>query len=342
MQLSGHIVGVITRRDKVKGYKGFDKDLKCRGFQYEIGKEYEHKDEVKTCESGFHFCEYPLDVFGYYPPADSRYCEVEGSGEISRDSNDSKVACSKLKVGVEIGLRELIDAGVKFILEKADWKNAKESNNGGRSVAMNTGDRSVAMNNGGQSVAMNTGEQSVAMNNGGQSVAMNAGSRSVATNTGNLSVAMNAGEQSVATNTGNLSVAMNAGEQSVAMNTGYLSVAMNAGEQSVAMNTGYRSGAMNTGNRSVAMNTGDRSVAMNNGYCSTASVEGKESIAIATGFESKAKGSKGCWIVLSEWECRGDGSHIKDVQIALVDGKKIEADTWYMLKDGQFVECDHE
>ena len=101
----------------MKTYKGFDKNLKCRGFQYEIGKEYE-TDTAKACESGFHACENPLDVFDYYPPADSRYCEVEQSGELDKGSDDSKIASTKIKIGAEIGLSGLIKAGVKFILEK--------------------------------------------------------------------------------------------------------------------------------------------------------------------------------------------------------------------------------
>ena len=101
----------------MKTYKGFDKDLKCRGFQYEIGKEYE-TDTAKACESGFHACENPLDVFNYYSPADSRYCEVEQSGEIDKDSDDLKIASTKIKIGAEIGLAGIISAGVKFILEK--------------------------------------------------------------------------------------------------------------------------------------------------------------------------------------------------------------------------------
>ncbi len=142
----------------MKGYKGFDKDLKCRGFQYEIGKEYE-TDKAEACECGFHACENPLDVFNYYKPADSRYCEVEQSGEIDKDGDDSKIASTKIKIGTEIGLPGLIKAGVDFILEHAE---SEESNTGDQSAATNTGYRSAATVGGDGSVAITTGYQSKA------------------------------------------------------------------------------------------------------------------------------------------------------------------------------------
>ena len=98
----------------IKSYKGFDKDLKCRGFQYEIGREYEEKKAV-ACNSGFHACEVPLDVLGYYPPATSRYCEVEQDGQFSRDGGNSKVASTKIKIGAEIGIPGLVKAHVEYV-----------------------------------------------------------------------------------------------------------------------------------------------------------------------------------------------------------------------------------
>ena len=99
------------------GFKGFDKDLKCRGFQYEVGKTYDLKGEVKCCKRGFHFCENPFDVFRYYSPCDSRYCEVEGDGNADKADDDSKVATSHIHISSEIGLNGLIKAGVKFTLD---------------------------------------------------------------------------------------------------------------------------------------------------------------------------------------------------------------------------------
>ena len=156
----------------IKGYKGFDKNLQCRNFQYKVGETFEEKGTIKACESGFHFCENPFNVFDYYPPSDSRYCNVEGDGKIDTDNSDSKVACSKLHIHTEIGLSGLISAGVKFILDKVDWGNNKATNTGDRSAATNTGDRSAATNTGHQSAATNTGDRSAATVEGKDSIAI--------------------------------------------------------------------------------------------------------------------------------------------------------------------------
>ena len=149
----------------IAGYKGTDAGGKCRGFQYESGKEYETGEAV-CCESGFHFCEEPFDVFGYYPPSDSRYYEVEGGGDTDKDGNDSKVACSKIKIGAEIGLSGIIKAGVSFILECAKKDTKVESNPGYRSAATNTGDQSAATNTGYRSAATVSGTDSIAIATG--------------------------------------------------------------------------------------------------------------------------------------------------------------------------------
>nr|DAG62124.1 MAG TPA: hypothetical protein [Caudoviricetes sp.] len=100
----------------MKAYKGFDKDLKCRGFQYEVGKEYQ-EPVAALCSKGFHACENPLDTFRYYPPTDSRYCEVEIDDNGQRNSDDSKVCGEKIKIGAEVGLGGVIKAGAQFIRE---------------------------------------------------------------------------------------------------------------------------------------------------------------------------------------------------------------------------------
>lgn len=102
---------------KIKAYKAFDKDLSCRGFKYEVGKEYEETGDIKACKKGFHACPYPLDVFGYYAPARSRFCEVEQSGQID-DSESDKVCSSKIRIGAELDIRGLVKAAVSFVKER--------------------------------------------------------------------------------------------------------------------------------------------------------------------------------------------------------------------------------
>ena len=301
----------------MKCYKGFDKDLKCRGFQYEIGKEYE-ENTADICHKGFHACENPMDVFGYYTPADSRYCEVDLDTN-EQTGEDSKRVGKKIKIETEIGLSGLIQAGVKFILEKVDFKSAKESNTGYQSAATNTGNQSAATNTGNRSAATNTGYQSAA------------------TNTGYQSTATNTGDWSAATNTGNQSAATNTGDRSAATNTGYRSAATNTGDWSAATNTGNQSAATNTGDWSAATNTGDWSTATNTGNQSAATVGGAENIAVVTGYGSKAKGAVGCWLVLTE---RDEKMHILGVQAVCVDGETIKSDTFYMLKNGAIIEVD--
>ena len=296
----------------MKCFKGFDKDLKCRDFQYEIGKEYT-EEKAGICNYGFHACEFPMDVFNYYPPSDSRYCEVELEANNQKSSDDSKRVGKKISVKAEIGIAGIIKAGVEYIKEQVNWEDDK---------ATNTGDRSAATNTGDQSAATNTGDRSAATNTGDQSAATNTGDRSAATNTGDRSAATNTGDRSAATNTG---------DQSAATNTGDRSAATNTGNWSAATNTGDQSAATNTGNWSAATNTGDQSAAI---------VEGKESIALATGINSKAKGKIGCFIVLSEWKEINYEYHIVDVKSEKVDGKNIKEDTFYTLKDGTFVEAD--
>ena len=112
----------------MKAYKGFDKDMKCRGFQYEVGKEYE-EGSASLCDRGFHACENPLDTLRYYRPGDSRYCEVEIEDNGERNSDDSKVCGKHIKIGAEIGLKGIINAGVRFVFDKCE--SATEENASG-------------------------------------------------------------------------------------------------------------------------------------------------------------------------------------------------------------------
>ena len=142
---------------KIKAYKAFDKDLSCRGFKYEVGKEYEETGDIKACEKGFHACPYPLDVFGYYVPAGSRFCEVEQSGKID-DSESDKVCSSKIRIGAELDIRGLVKAAVSYVKERCTNEcNAEPGKpaTAGNSGAATAGNRGAATARGKASTGSN-------------------------------------------------------------------------------------------------------------------------------------------------------------------------------------------
>ena len=234
----------------MKTYKGFDKDLKCRGFQYEIGKEYE-TDTAKACESGFHACENPLDVFNYYSPADSRYCEVEQSGEIDRDTDDSKIASSKIKIGAEIGLAGIVKAGVDFILEKAkkETSDIEESSSG----------------------------------NGAQ-----IGS---------------------------------------------------SGNWAQIGSSGNWAQIGSSGNWALIGSSGDGAQIGSSGDEAKIGSSGENCVICCAGHDCKVKAKKGSWITLAEWGYSGEKPIPICVKTEQVDGERIKEDTFYTLKNGEFVEA---
>ena len=315
----------------MKGYKEIEKGLICKNKQYKENTVFE-EENAEICKSGMHFCKNPFEVWRYYPPCNSKgefneFAEVEALEEAESDGEE-KFCTTKLKIGAKISFDEFVKHGVDYIIN--DTKSRKESNTDDYSATTNTDDYSAAINTGDCSAATNTGHCSAAINTGDCSAATNAGSYSVATNTGDCSAATNTGHYSAATNTGHYSAAINTGDCSAATNTGYYSAATNTGDYSAATNTGYRSAATNTGDYSSATNTGD---------CSAATVEGKNSVAVVTGLNGRAKGTKGCWIVCTE---RDDDYNILCIKAAEVDGEKIKENTFYMLKNGEFVESEEE
>ena len=122
----------------IKGFKGFNKDMTCKGFQYEEGEEYE-TDEAKACECGFHACEYPLDVFRYYSPAKSVFHEVEQSGELSRHDEDTKVASTKIKIGASINIADLVKAAIEYTTKRTKKEASADQDYGASSATGRSG-----------------------------------------------------------------------------------------------------------------------------------------------------------------------------------------------------------
>ena len=284
---------------KIKAYKAFDKDLSCRGFKYKVGKEYEETGDIKACEKGFHACPYPLDVFGYYAPAGSRFCEVEQSGKID-DSESDKVCSSKIRIGAELDIRGLVEAAVSYVKERCtneyNAEPGKPAMTGYRGVAT-AGDRGAA-------TAGNCGVATA-----GDRGAATAGYRGVAM-AGNCGAAT-AGDRGAAT----------AGDGGAAT-AGYRGAAT----------AGYRGVAM-AGDGGAAT-AGDGGAATARGKAST----GYNGLSVARGKNVQVKGGIGAILVIAEerddtydivdWKAVAvDGEVVKaDTWYRLENGELVEVD----------------
>jgi len=296
----------------MKAYKGFNKDMTCRGFQYEEGKSYE-TDRASCCREGFHACENPLDCLYYYCLYDeSVYHEVEMGGDIDHNGGDSKIAATKITIGARLTFAGLVKAAIDYTIARVKPEAKAYEDHGFASV------------NGVRSAASATGHHSVASATGHHSVASATGHHSVASATGRCSAASAMCHYSAASVTG---------ECSAASTTDYNSVASAAGDCSAASVTG---------DYSVASATGVRSAASATGYNSEASAENETAIAVAWGVHGKARGVKGSHIVLADW--RNDvpnyNWYLCGAKMVCIDGEKYKADTWYTMKCGKIVEAE--
>ena len=136
--------------ESIKTYKGFNKNMTCRGFQYEEGKEYE-EESVEVCDHGFHACEYPLDCLNYYSPNESVYHEVEQSGEIQKHNDDTKVASTKIKIGAEISIAGLVKAAIEYTVKRVNKEAESDENHGASSATGDYGASSATGNCGASS-----------------------------------------------------------------------------------------------------------------------------------------------------------------------------------------------
>jgi|GEM_PF-545384 len=298
--------------DKIISYKGMNKNMQCRGMQYEVGKDFSADGDIECCGNGLHACERPLDVFDYYAPGTgARYFRVEQSGKMVRGSNDSKVASSKMRVDAEIGIRGLVKAHIDYVkahttMEHIDYVKehiTAEHTNPKRAIA---GDRGAA-------TAGNCGAATA-----GYRGAATAGDRGAAT-AGDLGAAT-AGNCGAAT-AGNCGAAT-AGYRGAA-------TAGNCG----AATAGYR-GAATAGDLGAAT-AGNCGAATSRGRASV----GENGIASARCSHPMAKGGIGAVLALARE--RDDNYDLLCWNSAVVDGKTIKANTWYTIDDdGEFVEVE--
>jgi len=315
----------------VKSYKGFNKDMTCRGFQYEEGKEYETSKAV-VCNEGFHACEHPLVCLDYYPPNTSIYHEVEQTGEFSSVfcGGDSKIASTKIKIGAKLSIAGLVQAAIDFTKSKTVTTQDVTEDYG---VSSATGDSGVSSATGSGGVSSATGIC-------GASSAT--GDSGVSSATGIYGASSATGYKGASSATGICGASSATGIYGASSATGYSGVSSATGDSGASSATGDYGVSSATGDSGVSSATGSGGVSSATGYKGASSADNSTAVAVAWGYESKAKGCIGAHIVCAEWKydnLNNDWVFV-GAKMSIVDGVKIKADTYYTLRDGEFVEVE--
>lgn len=290
----------MSEEKTIKAYKAFDKDMTCRDFQYEVGKEYEMDGLIKCSIRGFHACESPLELFSYYDMFGSRFAEVEMSGNIDR--NRATLLCASfIKIDAELTLRDILNAGFEWIKHHAD-----------PIVIAKGGTYSDNHYDGNSIVAFQQGAHLVSYGRYTQVVALNE-----FTNIGSI---------------GDYAVLALSGANSYIASSGISARICSIGKNAQIASSGDFADIASFG-KAAKISTSGANVKVCCG--------GEDSVVVCSSFNSRVKASVGTWITLTEWK-RSEKEHrsVPYTHTRCVDGELIKADTWYTVKDDEFVETE--
>ena len=284
----------------IKSYKAFDKNMQCRGFQYEVGKEYEMEGHIECCKSGFHACEYPWDVFDYYDMLESRFAEVEQSGTIDREEDTTKVCSSRIKIKAELKLADIINIGVEWLKDITSPSKVKKDG------ALNdNGDRKKQIGSSGDSAKIGS-----------------------------------SGYYAQIGSSGDYAKIGSSGDSAKIGSSGYYAKIGSSGDYAQIGSSGYYAQIGSSGYYAKIGSSGDYAQIGSSGNSAKIDSTGEDSVIMCAGNNSMAKAKVGSWITLAEWDWSDEKNrHVPVcVKTEYVDGVKIKADTWYKLESGKFVE----
>ena len=290
-------------KEKIIAYKGFDKNLCCRGFQFKVGEEYEQQGEIKCCENGFHACTNPFDVLNYYDvDGKNRFCQVEQYETIDNSNKDTKQASSKIKIKAEIGMTGLFKAGIEWIKEKTnpiliinETKN-KNDNLSGDSAKIGSSGYYAKIGSSGNYAQIGSSGYSVKIGSSGNSVKIGS--------------------------------------------SGYYAQIGSSGDSAQIGSSGYYAKIGSSGNYAQIVSSGDFAQIGSSGDSAQIDSTGEDSVICCAGDNSMVKAKKGSWITLSEWKYSEEKKYYIPVCVKteFVDGERIKEDTWYKLVNGNFEE----
>jgi hypothetical protein len=295
----------------IKSYKAFDKNMQCRNFQYEVGKEYEMDGEIKCCNRGFHACKNPLEVWNYYDMLNSRFAEVEQSGKIDEEGDSTKVCSSHIKIKAELKLADIIKVGVEWLKDITSPSKFKTdgalNDNGGDSAQIGSSGDYAKIGSSGDYAKIGSSGNSAKIGSSGNSAQI--GSSGYSAKIGS------------------------SGNYAQIGSSGYSAKIGSSGDYAQIGSSGDSAQIGSSGDYAQIGSSGD--------YAQIDST-GEDSVIMCAGNNSIAKAKAGSWITLSEWKWNNEKSRYIPtcVKTEYVDGENIKADTWYRLKNGKFVEVE--
>ena len=284
----------------ITSYKAFDKNMQCRGFQYEVGKEYEMDGEIECCNRGFHACKSPIEVWNYYDMLNSRYAEVEQSGKIEKEENSTKVCSSHIKIKAELKLADIINIGVEWLKDITSPSKVKADG-----VLNDNGDRRKQIGSSGDSAQIGSSGNSAQIGSSGDSAKI--GSSGYSAQIGSSGNSAQIGS---------------------------------SGDSAQIGSSGYSAKIGSSGDSAKIGSSGDSAQIGSSGDYAKIDSTGEDSVIMCAGNSSRAKAKVGSWITLTEWKWSYEKKRDVPVCVKTeyVDGDNIKADTWYQLKNRKFVE----
>ena len=302
----------------IKSYKGFDKNMQCRGFQYEVGKEYEMDGEIKCCNRGFHACKSPLEVWDYYDMLNSRFAEVEQSGNIDEEEKSTKVCSSHIKIKAELKLADIINIGVEWLKDITSPSKVK------------TTDKLVY--NSGNSAQIGSSGDYAKIGSSGDSAQIGS--------SGDYAKIGSSGDYAQIGSSGDYAQIGSSGDYAKIGSSGYSAQIGSSGYSAQIGSSGDSAQIGSSGDYAKIGSSGDSAQIGSSGYSAQIDSTGEDSVIMCAGNKSKAKAKVGSWITLAEWKWSDEKKRNVPVCVKTeyVDGENIKADTWYQLKNGKFVE----
>ena len=282
----------------ITSYKGFDKNMQCREFQYEVGKEYEMDGEIKCCNRGFHACKSPMEVWDYYDMLSSRYAEVEQSGKIDKEENSTKVCSSRIKIKAELKLADIINIGVEWLKDITSTSKADGvlNDNGGRKKQIGSSGDSAQIGSSGDSAQIASSGDSAQIASSGYSAKI-----------------ASSGDSAKIASSGYSAKIGSSGYSAKIGSSGYSAQIGSSGNSAQIASSGYSAKIDSTGEDSVIMCADNSS-------------------------RAKAKVGSWITLAEWKWSNEKKRNVPACVKTEYVDGENIKADTWYQLKNGKFVE----